>query len=465
MERDLVIIGGGPGGYEAAIKAAQLGAKVTLIEEDKLGGTCLNRGCIPTKALYKNAEVVNSLKNMDEFGVALDGYNLDMTKVQSRKNEVVNKLVTGIEQLLKGNSIEVIKGRASFKGNKLLEVVTKDRTEEITASNIIIATGSSTSTVPVPGIELPGVITSDEILNFNEVPKSLAILGGGVVGVEFAGIFASLRTQVTIIEFLPKILSRLDDELSKKLTAYLKKQGIKIITGSALKEVQTAGEGLKLIVGNDKGTSEITCDYLLSAAGRKPNLEGLSLELSGIEYDKKGIKVDDNYKTTVDGVYAIGDVIGGVMLAHVASEEGKVCVEKIYGHNSKINYNAIPSCVFTFPEAASVGMTEDEAKEKNIGYIVGKSMFGANGKALSMGEGEGFVKVLAERESHKIIGVHIMGPHASDIVHDGSLAIQNELTVEDIKESVFAHPTLSEVLYEAVCGCIGEAIHSMPKKK
>ncbi len=465
MERDLLIIGGGPGGYEAAIRGAQLGAKVTLIEEDKLGGTCLNRGCIPTKALYKNAEVINSLKNLDEFGVKLSDYNLDMKKVQSRKNEVVNKLVSGIDQLLKGNGVEVIKGRASFKGNKIIEVATEKGTEELSAENIIIATGSSTSAVPVPGIDLPGVVTSDEILNFNEVPKSLAILGGGVVGIEFAGIFASLGTQVTIIEFLPKILYRLDDELSKKLSVYLKKQGIKIITGSALKEVQPSDEGLKLIVGNDKGATELVCDYMLSAAGRKPNVEGMNLELSNIEYDKKGIKVDSNYKTSSEGVYAIGDVIGGVMLAHVASEEGKVCVENIYGHNSKLNYDAIPSCVFTFPEAASVGMTEDEAKENNVEYIVGKSMFGANGKALSMGEGEGFVKVLAEKESHRIIGVHIMGPHASDIVHDGSLAIQNELTVESIKESVFAHPTLSEVFYEAICGCIGEAIHSIPKKR
>lgn len=465
MERDLVIIGGGPGGYEAAIRAAQLGAKVTLIEEDRVGGTCLNRGCIPTKALYKNAEVLNSLKNMDEFGVTLSDYNFDMTKVQKRKNEVVNKLVTGIDQLLIGNSVEVINGRAKFKGNKTIEVATDNGVEEITAANIIIATGSSTSSVPVPGIDLPKVVTSDDILNFEQVPKNLVILGGGVVGVEFAGIFASLGSQVTIVEFLPKILYRLDDELSKKLTVYLKKQGIKVVTGSALKEVQSTDDGLKIIVGNDKGTTEYFCDYLLSAAGRKPNLDGLNLESAGIEYDRKGIKVDGNYKTSAEGIYAVGDVIGGVMLAHIASEEGKVCVENIYGHNAKVNYNAVPSCVFTFPEAASVGMTEDEAKEKNVEYIVGKSMFGANGKALTMGEGEGFIKVMAEKDSHKIIGVHIMGPNASDIVHDGSLAIQNELTVEQIKESIFAHPTLSEMFYEAVCGCIGEAIHSMPKKK
>lgn len=477
VKRDLIVIGGGPGGYEAAIRAAQLGAKVTLIEEEKLGGTCLNRGCIPTKSFYKNAEIINSLAKLEEFGLHSNGYIFDMPVAQKRKNEVVDKLVTGIGQLLKGNGIEVIKGRASFKGGKVLEVITgndednedgnniKKEIKELTAENIIIATGSCTSEVPVPGMNLPGVVTSDEILNFNEVPKSLTILGGGVVGIEFAGIFASLGAKVTVIEFLPKILYRLDDEISKKLTVYLKKQGIKIITGSALKEVQPAGEGLKLTIANDKETVELTCDYLLSAAGRKPSTDGLNLELSSIEYNSKGIKVDSNYRTTSEGIYAVGDVIGGVMLAHVASEEGKVCVENIYGHSSKVDYNAVPSCVFTFPEAASAGMTEDEAKENKVEYIVGKSMFGANGKALSMGEGEGFVKILAEKENHKIIGVHIMGPHASDIIHEGSLAIQRQLTVEDIKESVFAHPTLSEVFYEAVCACTGEAIHSIPKKK
>lgn len=466
MNRDLVIIGGGPGGYEAAIKAAQLGAKVTVIEEVGLGGTCLNSGCIPTKSFYKNAETVKSLKSVEEYGIAMGNYSFDMPKAKKRKDEVVSKLVLGIDKLLKANAIEVIKGRASFKGKNVLEVISENSVEEVTASNIIIATGSVSSSVPVPGIDLPGVITSDEILNFEDVPKSLGILGGGVVGAEFAGIFATLGSQVTIIEFLPKILYRLDDELSKKLTVYMKKQGIKILTGSALKEVHKAEEGLKLTVDSGKGISEVQCDYLLSAAGRKPNIDGLNLEAAGIEYDKKGIKVDEKYMTSAEGVYAIGDVIGGTMLAHIASEEGKVCVEGIYEHTlPQLNYNAVPSCVFTFPEAASVGMTEDEAKEANIEYIIGKSMFGANGKALAMGEGEGFVKVMAEKDSHKIIGVHIMGPHASDIVHEGSMAIKNGLKVEDIKATVFAHPTLSEVFYEAVCCCTGDAIHSMPKKK
>ncbi len=465
MNRDLVIIGGGPGGYEAAIRGAQLGKKVTLIEQDRMGGTCLNRGCIPTKALYKNAETINSLKKMLEFGISLGEFTFDMSTAQDRKNEVVDKLVTGVDQLLKGNNIEVIKGKASFKTNKVINVVTESGTEEITANDIIIATGSTTALVPVPGIHLNGVITSDEILNLKEVPKNLVVLGGGVVGVELASIFASFGSEVTIVEFMPKILFRLDDELSKKLTVYLKKQGIKIMAGTGLKEVQQSEEGLIVIVENEKGKTELNCDYLLSAAGRKPNTDGLNLEAVGIEYDRKGIKVDENYKTSAEGVYAIGDVIGGTMLAHISSEEGKICVEKLNGHDISVNYSAVPSCIFTFPEVSTVGMTEDEAKEKNIEYLVGKSMFGANGKALTMGEGEGFVKVLAEKESHKIIGVHIMGPHASDIIHDGAMAIQNGLTVENIKESVFSHPTLSEVFYEAVCGCIGEAIHSLPKKK
>lgn len=465
MNRDLVIIGGGPGGYEAAIRGAQLGKNVTLIEQDRMGGTCLNRGCIPTKALYKNAETINSLKKMLEFGISLGDFTFDMSTAQDRKNEVVDKLVTGVDQLLKGNNIEIIKGKASFKTNKVINVASESGTEEITANDIIIATGSTTALVPVPGIHLNRVITSDEILNFEEVPKNLVVLGGGVVGVELACIFASFGSEVTIVEFMPKILFRLDDELSKKLTFYLKKQGIKIMTGTGLKEVQQSGDSLIVIVENEKGKTELNCDYLLSAAGRKPSTDGLNLEAVGIEYDKKGIKVDENYKTSAEGVYAIGDVIGGTMLAHISSEEGKACVEKLCGHNTYVNYSAVPSCIFTFPEVASAGMTEDEAKANNIEYLTGKSMFGANGKALTMGEGEGFIKVLADKESHKIIGVHIMGPHASDIIHDGSMAIRNQLTIENIKESVFAHPTLSEVFYEAVCGCIGEAIHSLPKRK
>ncbi len=464
MDRDLLIIGGGPGGYVAAIRGAQLGKKVTLIEQDKVGGTCLNRGCIPTKALYKNAEVVNTLSHIDDFGVNISDFSISMDKVQNRKNDIVEKLRSGIDQLLKGNGVEVIKGHAMLKGNKNVEVKCADGTvTTLSSDKIIIAAGSYSTKLPVPGVDLEGVMTSDEVLELDYIPKTMVVVGGGVVGVEFAGIFASLGTEVTIIEFLPRLMYRLDEEMSKRLTMYLKKKGIKVVTGVAVKEIQTNENGLKIIAGNDKGTSEYNCENILLSAGRSPFTNNLNLEAENIEYDRKGIKVDEKYQTSAEGIYAIGDVIGGQMLAHVASEEGRVCVEKMYGHNSEVNYDCIPSCIFSFPEVGAVGMTEEEAKEKNIDYIVGKSMFGANGKALTIGEGDGIIKVMAHSETHKILGVHIIGPHASDLIHEGVLAIQNDLTVEKIMESMHAHPTLSEAFYEAVCGTIGEAIHSVPR--
>lgn len=466
MDRDLIIIGGGPGGYVAAIRASQLGKKVTLIEEDKIGGTCLNRGCIPTKALYKNAEVINTLSHIDDFGVTLSDFSIDMTKIQIRKNDIVNKLRSGIDQLLKGYGVEVIKGRAELIGNKTIQIRDIDNsTNTISASNIIIATGSYSTPMMIPGIDMKGVLNSDEVLDIDNIPKSMVVLGGGVVGVELAGIFASLGTEVTIIEFLPRLLYRLDEELSKRLTMYLKKKQIKVVTGVSVKEILLNNNGLKVVTGDDKGNKEYICDNLLIAAGRSANVKSVNLEAENIIYDKRGIKVDDNFETSSKGIFAVGDVIGGQMLAHVASEEGKVCVENIFGYMNHVNYDVVPSCVFSFPEVASVGMTEEEAKEKNINYIVGKSMFGANGKALTMGDGDGIIKVLAREDNHMILGVHIIGAHASDIIHEGVLSIQNKLTVESIVESIHAHPTLSEAFYEACCGCVGEAIHSLPGKK
>ncbi|MDF2675793.1 MAG: lpdA, partial [Bacillota bacterium] len=304
MENKLVIIGGGPGGYEAAIRASQLGANVTLIEENKLGGTCLNKGCIPTKALYKNAEVINTLQNISEFGIELSNYSVDMIKVQERKNEVVNKLRSGIEQLLKGNKIEVINGKATFIGDKTLEVKTENSVEKLTAENIIIATGSNSSVINVPGIDLNGVITSDEALNFNYIPKSMVIVGGGVIGIEFASIFATMGTDVTIIEFLPRLMYRMDEELSKRITMYLKKKKIKIVTGIGVKEIISSESGLKVVAGNDKGDTEYECENVLVAAGRVPNVTGLNLEAENIEYDRKGIRVNENYETSQKGIYA-----------------------------------------------------------------------------------------------------------------------------------------------------------------
>jgi len=466
MDKDLLIIGGGPGGYVAAIRASQLGAKVTIIEEDKVGGTCLNRGCIATKALYKNAEVLNTIKKSDEFGISIASYSLDMTKVQNRKNEVSDNLRGGIEQLLKGFNIEVIYGKASFVDENKIEYTANEGIKNtITANKIIIATGSSVQKLPIEGIDLPNVITSNEALNLDYVPNDIVIIGGGVIGIEFAGIFASFGANVTVVEYAPRILPMLDEEMVKRLTMYLKKKGIKINAGVGVKKVEQLNDKLKIIADNKGNNVEYAADLVLVATGRTINTDGLGLENINIEYDRKGIKVNEFFETSVKNVYAIGDVIGGQMLAHVASDEGKVAVENMYGINSRINYDCVPACVFTFPELSSVGLTEEEAKKREIDYSVGKFNFAANCKAQTISEGDGLVKVLADNTNNKIIGVHILGPSASDLIHEGALAIENGLTIEDIRKTIHAHPTLSEAFQEASLATLGEAIHALPRRQ
>jgi len=466
MDKDLLIIGGGPGGYVAAIRASQLGAKVTIIEEDKVGGTCLNRGCIATKALYKNAEVLNTIKKSDDFGISIASYSLNMTKVQNRKNEVSDNLRGGIEQLLKGFNIEVIYGKASFVDKNKIEYTTNEGIKNtIIANKIIIATGSSVQKLPIEGMDLPNVITSNEALNLDYVPNDIVIIGGGVIGIEFAGIFASFGANVTVVEYAPRILPMLDEEMVKRLTMYLKKKGIKINAGVGVKKVEQLNDKLKIIADNKGNNVEYAADLVLVATGRTINTDGLGLENINIEYDRKGIKVNEFFETSVKNVYAIGDVIGGQMLAHVASDEGKVAVENMYGINSRINYDCVPACVFTFPELSSVGLTEEEAKKREIDYSVGKFNFAANCKAQTISEGDGLVKVLADSTSNKIIGVHILGPNASDLIHEGTLAIENGLTIEDIRKTIHAHPTLSEAFQEASLATLGEAIHALPRRQ
>ncbi len=463
MKRNLVIIGGGPGGYVAAIRAAQLGIRTVIIEKDKLGGTCLNRGCIPTKALYKSAEILNALHQGEAFGVKLSEFSLDMLRVQSRKNEVVDRMRAGIDQLMRSSQIEVIKGEARFTDPKTLEVVSAEADiTSIKADNIIIATGSVPSGIRVSGMDSLKVISSEEALSLNAVPKSMVICGGGVIGIEFAGIFASFGTEVTVIECAPKILQGLDEEVSKRLGIFLKKKRVKLDTGTKIIEIKEKEEGLQIIAETEHGNKEYFCELLLMAAGRTPDIDGLNLEAAGVAHDKKGIKVNNDYETSVEGIYAIGDVIGGQMLAHVASEEGKACVDGIYGYDAAVDYGIVPSCIFSFPEAASVGMTEEKAKEKGVGYLTGKFVFAANGKAMTMGETEGFIKIIADKTTHRILGVHIIGPHASDLISEGVLAIKNKLTIEQIGETIHAHPTLSEAFCEAVMDASGQAIHNLP---
>lgn len=465
MDFDVVIIGGGPGGYEAAIRGAQLGLKMCLVERDTLGGTCLNRGCIPTKALYRNAEIINTLKNIGEYGICVDGYSVDIDRIQERKQNIVNQLVGGINQLLKANKVEVLTGTGAIKDGITVTVTFADgKTSDISTKNIIIATGSRPLVPPIPGANNDGVYTSDEILNFKELPKSLAIIGGGVIGMEFAGIFNSLGTKVTVIEFLPSILAQVDSDFTKRLAVSLKKKGIDIHTSTKVTKIEKNDNGFNVFAEGKKGEIQVQAEKVLISTGRMPVTDGLNLEAVNVEFDRKGIKVDKNFLTTSKNIYAIGDVNGKMMLAHAASHQGIEVVEKIAGISNHETVKPVPSCVFIFPEIASVGVTEDEAKNLGMDYKVSKFMFGANGKALALGETEGMVKVLSDNDN-TIIGVHIMGPHASDLIHEGTLAVNKGLNADDIANTIHAHPTLSEAFQEAVLGLKGEAIHMVPSRK
>ncbi len=465
MQKKIVVIGGGPGGYVAAIRGAQLGAKVTLIERHKIGGTCLNYGCIPTKALYRNAELLNTLSHIDEFGINVEGFSFDMEKIMSRKDDVVKTLVSGIEQLIKANNIEVIEGSASFIDAKTLKVVKSDgETVEVTGDDIIIATGSTAQIPPFEGVKLPGVITSKELLEVTEVPEKLVIIGGGVIGFEFAGIFSALGSKVSVLIRSEHFLKEVDTEITKRFGASLKKKGIELHKSIENMAIVQTEDGLKVTGTTAKGPVEFPATNVLLSTGRSPVFKDLNLEAAGVEVSKKGIAVDHHtFETNVDHVYAIGDVNGILMLAHAASHQGIAAVEAIMGIEHKGNHDAVPNCIFVFPEIATVGLSEDDALEKGIEIKKSKFMFGANGKALSIGEPEGFIKVVSDMND-VVLGVHIMGPHASDLIAEGTLAVANKMTVDHIANTIHAHPTLSESFAEAVLGLRGEAIHMAPPK-
>jgi len=459
--KDLVIIGGGPGGYVAAIRARQLGMTVTLVEKEAVGGTCLNHGCIPTKAYYRNAEIMRDLSHAEEFGISIAGLKFSMQQARERKERIVKTLVSGVEKLLADYGVEVVKGNATLLDRNTVAV----SGQEIKSGQILLATGSTSASLPIPGLELDGVVDSTSLLQISEVPPRLAIIGGGVIGLEFACIFNSFGSQVTVIEYLPSILNLLDREISKRMGVFLKRQGITVHSSTAVEKVERNGNELLLTAKGKKGELSIPADLVLVSAGRRPLTAGLNLEMLGIATDDHGfIKVDKNYATTVPGIYAIGDVIGGLMLAHVASEEGITAVEKIAGYSSQIHYNAVPSCIFTFPEIATVGMSEEECASQGIKYRVGKFNFAANGKALTLGETDGLVKVIAD-EDDVIRGVHIIGPHASDLILEGTMLVKEGVKAPDFVGTIHAHPTLGEVLMEAILDINGQALHLSPRKR
>ena len=461
MQKDLIVIGGGPGGYVAAIRAAQLGRTVTLIEKEAIGGTCLNCGCIPTKAYVRSAEVLDEIRRAGEFGLKAGDVSVDLDAVRERTAKAVERLVGGVDKLLGANKVEIIRGEASFTGPKTLMV----NGEEMEFVQAIIATGSKPAVPPIPGIDLPGVMDSTEALKMETIPGKLLVIGGGVIGIEMAGIYQAFGSEVTVIEFMPSILPMVDEEIAAGCAMLLKMRGIDIHTSAKVLKIEQAEEGLSVTVEENGSETVYSCDRVLACVGRGPMTDGLGLDKAGVTCEKRGIPVDENYETSVKGIFAIGDVTGRIMLAHVATEEGKVCVERMAGRPVKANYDLVPNCVFTFPEIASAGKTEKELKDAGRAYKVGRFNIAENGKAITMGETNGLVKVIADPKSDVVLGVHIAGPHASDLIHTAVMAIHAELTVSEMTSAIYAHPTLAEAIDEAALGVHGEAIHAMPKKK
>ncbi len=453
----VVFLGGGPGGYVGALRAAQLGLSVALIEAGELGGTCLNRGCIPTKALVRSAEVLRETRRAEEFGISAGEPVPDFPRIMARKGQVVSTLVGGVGQLLKAAKVKVIKGFGEFKEPGKIQVKHADSVEEIGADNIILATGSVPARIPIPGADLPGVVTSDEILAETSLPERLVIIGGGVIGLEFAAIYQTLGVKVTVVEMLPGILPNVDEEIVRRLTPLLKRSGIDIFTKTSVREIRQE-ECLVVKVEDEKGAKEIQADKVLVAAGRKPNLQGIDVAGLGLKTERGAIVVNGQMQTNLPGVYGIGDAVGGIMLAHVASAEGITAVEHIAGHKVEMNYSAVPSVIFTHPEVATVGVTEQELKLKSITYKVSKFPYSANGKALALGESVGTVKLLAD-EQGVIVGATIMGAQASTLIHELAVAVEKKLTGEDLARTIHAHPTLSETIMEAAHGINGKPLH------
>lgn len=455
----IIIIGGGPGGYEAAIRGAQLGAEVVLIEQGPIGGTCLNHGCIPTKVMFKNASVVNTIKKAKQFGVVTSMLGIDPLKMQQTKSETIEALQMGIHALIKDHKIEYIHSTAELLDQHRILVNRHGINEIITGDRIILATGSEPIIPNIEGIEHQGLLTSADLLQLTEIPSSLTIIGAGVIGVEFAGIYNSLGTDVTLIDTAKHILPNLDSDIAKRLGSRFKKSGIKIVTGAKVNRLFDTSGRTTVEYTKKENISTITSDYVLLAVGRKPRLIK-GLEKAGITYSKQGIAVNEDYCTNHSHIYAIGDVNGIEMLAHAASHQGHSAIEHILLDKPAEQKPVIPSCIFTFPEIALVGESERSLQEKNIAYEVSKFSFAHNGKAMTMQETFGYVKVIAVEDI--IVGTQIIGPHASDLIHEASLGIQNQLEVSQYIQTVHAHPTLGEAFLEATRGLYNMAIHQAP---
>ncbi len=461
MEFDLIVLGSGPGGYVTAIRASQLGLKTAVVERESLGGICLNWGCIPTKALLKSANVFEYINHAEDYGIKVEGAEKDFNAVVKRSRGVAEGMSNGVKFLMKKNKIEVIMGEGKVLPGKKLQVTNdKGEVKEYSAKNIIIATGARSRELPNLKQDGKKIIGYRQAMVLPEQPKKMVVVGSGAIGVEFAYFYNAMGTEVTVVEYLPNIVPVEDEEVSKQLERSFKKAGIKIMTDSEVTNVDTSGSGCKVTVKNKKGEQVLDADVVLSAVGVQANIENIGLEEVGIKTEKGKIVVDDYYKTNVEGYYAIGDCVPGQALAHVASAEGIICVEKIAGHHPQpLDYGNIPGCTYCSPEIASVGMTEKAAKEAGYEIKVGKFPFSASGKASAAGHKDGFVKVIFDAKYGEFLGCHMIGANVTEMIAEAVVARKLETTGMEIIKSVHPHPTMSEAVMEAAAAAYDEVIH------
>ncbi len=446
MHSDLIIIGAGPGGYETALEAAANGLSVTLVNGGILGGTCLNEGCIPTKCMVKDAAVISTLREAEQFAACNVKFDIDFNRVIERRKAVVEQLRNGVQTLLAKAKVNVVDGMASFKNTTTVAV----NGEEYDADNIIIATGSHSRSLPIPGADKEWVLDSTKILALDFIPASLVVIGGGVIGMEFASVFSAVGSKVTVIEYMKQILPPFDSDIAKRLKQAMAKRGVEIVTGAAVTCIEETSDNHVKVVYDQKGKEqEVEATNVLMAVGRGPNVDGLDLDKAGVVWSERGISVDENYRTNVSNIYAIGDVNAKMMLAHVASAQGKHALNHILGKTDDIDFHIVPSAVFTNPECGMAGLTEEQCKTKGIEVRTGKGFFRANGKALAMGESEGLCKLIFDKESDKLLGAHIIGPEAALLAQQCADLMARGCSGKDIHNLIFGHPTLAEVIQSA----------------
>jgi dihydrolipoamide dehydrogenase len=464
MNYDILVIGAGPGGYVCAIRASQLGQKVAIIDKEWLGGVCLNIGCIPSKTLLKNAEIVNIIRNRSkEFGFTFDNLDIDYSVAVRRSRKVSQRLTKGVDYLMKKNNIDVYMGKARIQSINEVEMTEANgKTTIITAENIVVASGARPKTPEQFKIDNSKIVTYRDAILQNQHPKSVVIIGGGAIGVEFATIWNSYGSEVTIVEMMNNILPMEDIEISTELTRSLTKAGIRILKDSKVEEIDLEDQNVTIRISNKSGHSSIKAEQVLVAIGFTPNIEGLGLNAMGVKKDSQNfVQVNDSMSTNIENVYAIGDVTGKLLLAHVASAQGIVAAETIAGHPTvKLNYKMLPKATYCYPEVASFGYTESEAQEAGYNTRVSKFRFSANGKALSLGDHNGWIKIVSDDKHHDILGAHMIGPQVTELLPELSLAYNAELTAEDIARNIHAHPTLSEAIMETAQGLVDKTIHS-----